>query len=212
MEDSEGEYRMSVVSLKTWYLVSFLVLYDDNVSSLFSIYNWQWQPWGCHRLFRGKGEEIFCKTLPSRERTIEVNNSLPFSYLSWEKGYIYVMNHLKIKIQRQLVSSFETFKVFKDKTLSLLSHVSMVCAIFQTTPPSPSNCPSKTTSCVHKGLFWSCPVSRVQQQAKSGGEFFPFLNFAIFWCFPGGLIHRAVLKVGTLGWLFEQAFLWTPWF
>ena len=66
-----GEYRMGFVSLQKYNRIcliylSFLI-YDDNASSVFSIYNWQWQPWGSHRIFRGN-KEISCKTVWERER------------------------------------------------------------------------------------------------------------------------------------------------
>ena len=80
----EEEYRMGLVYLqkiqkqnRSLRKVSFFFFTFMIMSTVFSIYNGQWQPWGplCHGLFRDKRKEIFCKIVLAIEKMFEVNNS-----------------------------------------------------------------------------------------------------------------------------------------
>ena len=61
-----------------------MYIYDESliIPTVFSIYNWQCQPWGtlCHILFKSKRKTYFAK-LFFQERKIPVNNSQSFSWL-----------------------------------------------------------------------------------------------------------------------------------
>ena len=152
---------------------ALLYIYDESLITVFSIYNWQCQPWGtlCHILFKSKRKTYFAK-LFFQERKIPVNNlqsfivDFPEPWCVIYEVFLILWRHTHYHC---FVDFFKTFTflarsmycIFKDLTFSPWYYVKRLPL-----PPCP---PSKTSSCVRIVLLLA---SQLCASGASKGELF----------------------------------------